>query len=496
MVVLDVQYNGTIVALSTGIAFIGAFAAVSLCEQYRLSTTSTSSRNSLLLMAFVAFSLGGVGIWCMHFNSVASFRLNNRGVDVPIRYNLTMLIITLVVVSIFEFVGLYCASTDSCFNKSKKEIMEMFIARASNKYSMSEIKQMGKFKILSIVCTHSPERILIGGVIAGGGVAIMHYLGMMCMEFQGTIKYNAGLVALSVIVAILAVIGGFWIFFRVLSLFPSLDILRVACALNGMFSLSGVHYIGLVSATYDYDPEKEPPNTSNTIDSQQLLIGVLAASVIFCAIMQVYVMSDLRSWLLRTSTQLRQADIVVNTLRKQTGKVKSPTASSSATSRELFKYLSKYYKYSAGDTDTDNMSVVLYNDYSDEEVEEDEDMVDNNNTNHHTNRGGTAGEEQSAHRHALKDEERGESAILDKSIAKKKPRNVKNAGEARTPVSGNGRVVPITTDENFTNTQEIDNVAATTAGSGTEPEAGLLRLESAESAAKTDEMDGVEQHIV
>lgn len=370
MVALDVDYNGTIIALSTGIAFIGAFAAVSLCEQYRLSTTANATSNPLVLMAFVAFSLGGVGIWCMHFISTASFRLTNDGTEIPVRFNVPMLVISLVVVCVFEFAGLYCASTDSCFNKSKKEIMEMFIARASNKYSMSEIKQMSKLKILTIVCTHSPERIIIGGIIAGGGVAIMHYLGMMSMEFQGTVKYNPGLVALSVIVAVLAVIGGFWIFFRVLSLFPSLDILRVACALNGMFSLSGVHYIGLVSATYHYDATREPPDTSNSIGSQQMLTGVLAASVIFCVIMQVYVMADLRGWLFRTSGQLRQAENVVNTLRSQHGtQARSPTSTSSTTARELYKYLAKYHK-ATSDADTDNMSVGLYNDFSDEEEDE------------------------------------------------------------------------------------------------------------------------------
>lgn len=365
--VLDVEYNGAVIALSTGIAFIGAFAAVSLCEQYRLSTTTSSTRNQLILMAFVAFSLGGVGIWCMHYISTSSFRLTYEGVDVPVRYNIPMLIISLVVVCACEFAGLYCASTDNCFNKSKREIMEMFIARASHKYSMSEIKHMSKFKIITIVCTHSPERILVGGAIAGGGVAIMHYLGMMSMEFQGTVRYDPGLVVLSVIVAILAVIGGFWIFFRVLSLFPSLDILRVACALNGMFSLSGVHYIGLVSASYDYDANKARPEVANTIGADQMLIGVVAASVIFCAIMQVYVLSDLRGWLLRTSAQLRQAESVVNTIRKLPNEQRN-SSTNSATARELYKYLGKYHQHTS-ETSTDMMSLALYNDYSEDEEE-------------------------------------------------------------------------------------------------------------------------------
>jgi NO-binding membrane sensor protein with MHYT domain len=368
MVLLDVEYHAGMVILSTGVAFIGAFAAVSLCEQYRLSTMTKSTTSRMALMLFVAISLGGVGIWAMHYIAAASFTLSIDGVNVPVRYNGTYLAVSLIVVTIMEFLGLYCASTDKCFNKSKKEIMEMIIQHASEKYSIAELKHMGELRILRLVFTHSLSRIAWGGVIAGGGVAAMHYLGMMSMEFQGTIRYNAGLVVVSVLVAIAAVIGGFWVFFRILSVFPSLDILRIACALNGMFSLSGVHYIGMVSATFDYDPDKAPPSQHDTISSETLLIGILSAAVIFCVIMQVYVLSDLRGWLLHTSTQLRLADSII---KKHTAHG-SPGGSASQVNplaaRETAKYLTRYGGSGSTQTSTHSApSSDLYHDFGEED---------------------------------------------------------------------------------------------------------------------------------
>jgi NO-binding membrane sensor protein with MHYT domain len=418
MVELVPHYNPVMIVLSTGIAFIGAFAAVSLCEQYRLARLSPSATNRVALMIFVALSLGGVGIWAMHYIAVASFSLHLDGVKIPIRYNYTYIFVSLVVVILMEFLGLYCASTDNCFNKSKAQIMEMFIQRASNKFTLTEIKQMGKMRILRIVVTHSLHRIVLGGFVGGGGVALMHYLGMMSMEFQGTITHDPGLVVLSVLVAIGAVTGGFWIFFRILSIFPSLDILRVACALNGMFSLSGVHFIGLASARFEYDPNVPPPDPHTTIDSECLLAGTLAASVAFCAIMQVYVLSDLRGWLLRTSAQLRLADSVIVQLHTQKQKVtnsyrgsrngsqdgSNPVGSPMGSSysprsmpRVLMKYLSRYGSMgstptggkgsrvhpggaahggiqSSSGSGTKLSTVALYNDYADEDYPSSQDL--------------------------------------------------------------------------------------------------------------------------
>ena len=49
---------------------------------------------------------------------------------------------------------------------------------------------------------HGLERLIVAGVTAAGGVCIMHYLGMQAMVFDGVIEWNGGIVAASVIIAI------------------------------------------------------------------------------------------------------------------------------------------------------------------------------------------------------------------------------------------------------------------------------------------------------
>jgi NO-binding membrane sensor protein with MHYT domain len=59
------KWNPAVIFLSIGIAFIGAYAAIILCEQFRLC--SKENKPKLLtrgaLMWLMATSLGGVAIW-------------------------------------------------------------------------------------------------------------------------------------------------------------------------------------------------------------------------------------------------------------------------------------------------------------------------------------------------------------------------------------------------------------------------------------------------
>src|SRR6267142_743490 len=54
-----------------------------------------------------------------------------------------------------------------------------------------------------------PKRIaniLLGGVFAGSGVAIMHYIGMDAMRMRAIIKWDMSIVGISVLIAIAAAI--------------------------------------------------------------------------------------------------------------------------------------------------------------------------------------------------------------------------------------------------------------------------------------------------
>jgi NO-binding membrane sensor protein with MHYT domain len=47
---------------------------------------------------------------------------------------------------------------------------------------------------------------MIGGAVIGGGIGLMHYTGMWAVQTQGTIAYDKGLVALSILIAVVVLV--------------------------------------------------------------------------------------------------------------------------------------------------------------------------------------------------------------------------------------------------------------------------------------------------
>jgi NO-binding membrane sensor protein with MHYT domain len=341
MVKLDVRYDTDNIMLTLGMAFIGTFAGASLCEQYRLASISTSKERRHLVLFLVALTLGWGGTWNMHAAGLSSMKLYYGNEEIPIRFNAVIIVLAAIQSVLQTYIGLLLASTDTCFNKTRKEILDKFIARTSATHTLEEIKKMTKWQIFFIVCTHSQERITISGLSGGAGIAIMHYIMMHSMEFRGTIEYNPGLVAVSVLFAMFNGHAAIWTFFRLLSLFPSLDTLRTLVAALGVVAVSGMHYVGMTAVTFHYNPDEvklEVPTSSSSISPGDLYSGAVTSCMLVVSIMLMFVLHDLRSWLLRTSTQLRQADKVITVL---TRKLRAASKNQS-TPLELVQYAHAY----------------------------------------------------------------------------------------------------------------------------------------------------------
>lgn len=346
MVALNVVYDARVVVITCVISFIGGFGAVSACEQFRLAAAN-AKYHTMHWLWLVACAFGGVCIWGTHFVGMASFKLMLDDVEIPFRFDLGNMMYLLAVQLITTFSSIYIASTDDCFNRSKQEIMEKFIAHASATYKLSEIKHMSQWQMLYIVLTHSIQRLVLGGTIAGASVCIMHYVGMMGITFQGTITYDWGIVAGSCVTSIIVIVAAFWIFFRILSMFPSLDFLRIICAFNGVFAVSGMHYMGLQAATFNYNPEDPMADVHTSIDKHGLLVGVVVTAVMVVIVMLVLVLSDLRAWLLRTSIQLRHANLTIEGIQKQCA---GRTGRFAQITRDTKRYMHKYVYAEGGCT--------------------------------------------------------------------------------------------------------------------------------------------------
>jgi NO-binding membrane sensor protein with MHYT domain len=162
----------------------------------RARAYSGRTRAIWLLLASVA--IGATGIWVMHFVAMLGFAIPGQ----EILYNVPVTLVSLLVAVVVVAVGLF-------------------------------IVGYGGGGLVPV---------LIGGVIIGIGVSTMHYVGMSAMDMQDTVRYEPGMVGLSVLIAIVAGaaallagvhVGGVWS-----SLMVSL-VMGVA--------VTGMHYTGMAA---------------------------------------------------------------------------------------------------------------------------------------------------------------------------------------------------------------------------------------------------------
>jgi NO-binding membrane sensor protein with MHYT domain len=173
---------------------VGACLAL-LCVP-RARATSGTGRLRWLLLA--AFSLGGTGIWTMHFIAMLGFSVPGE----KVRYDIALTLLSMLVGVTAVGVGL-----------------AIVIQRGS-----------------------AWRPLLTGGTVTGLGVASMHYLGMAAMQTATPITYNPGIVALSVFVAVFAATAALWATLNVRRRLASIG----AVPVMGL-AVTGMHYIGMAS---------------------------------------------------------------------------------------------------------------------------------------------------------------------------------------------------------------------------------------------------------
>ncbi|GHE25791.1 MHYT domain-containing protein [Streptomyces hydrogenans] len=127
-----------------------------------------------------------------------------------------------------------------------------------------------------------PVPLLAAGVFTGLGVAGMHYLGMAAMRMDGSLTYAPGVVALSVLIAVVAATAALWAAVSVRGFLASLG----ASVVMGV-AVTGMHYTGMASVGVQvaHDAHATSGDGSSAIDVLPLLVGpliflVLAAAVV------------------------------------------------------------------------------------------------------------------------------------------------------------------------------------------------------------------------
>jgi NO-binding membrane sensor protein with MHYT domain len=162
-------------------------------------------------LALAAIAIGGTGIWTMHFVAMLGFSV----VGSPIRYDVGLTAASAVIAVVAVGIGLAVATLGS---------------RARH------------------------LRLVVGGVLAGLGVAAMHYTGMAAMNLNGEISYGTTRVALSVAIAVVAATVALWLTVTVRT--PAAI---VGAALIMGVAVNGMHFTGMSAMTVHAGPVTGTP---------------------------------------------------------------------------------------------------------------------------------------------------------------------------------------------------------------------------------------------
>ena len=168
----------------------------------RLTAQAHASRGASRIrwLLGAAVSIGGTGIWVMHFIAMMGFEVQGTQISYDVPLTVASAVVAIVVVG----TGLFLVS-------------------------------YGSGRLLAL---------LGGGLLTGLGVASMHYLGMYAMNMSAHVSYDRTLVTASVIIAVVAATAALWFTLRV----------RRAVWITGAamvmgVAVAGMHYTGMYACS-------------------------------------------------------------------------------------------------------------------------------------------------------------------------------------------------------------------------------------------------------
>jgi NO-binding membrane sensor protein with MHYT domain len=266
LTVHNFQYGPLTPALGYLMSFLGAFLGLRCTTRSRASTGA--SRVRWLIVA--AVSIGITGIWVMHFIAMLGFAIPGETIrySVPVTLGSMFLAVGFVLIGLL-IVGLGQATT---------------------------------------------RRLVLAGIVTGLGVAAMHYSGMAAMRMPASISYNAGLFAVSVVIAIIAATAALWAALRLRGFWPTV----AAAAIMGV-AVSGMHYTGM-AAMHAYAPHGPAMAMGGANAEAFLLPLIIGVSVISFVMTATIALSPTEEEISQEAELMRRID----SARIETGVLPDP----------------------------------------------------------------------------------------------------------------------------------------------------------------------------
>jgi NO-binding membrane sensor protein with MHYT domain len=188
-------YNLSLVILSVAVACFASYTALDLGWH----ATTARKPDHRRWLAAAAITMGG-GIWSMHFIGMLAFSM-----PIPMSYDIGLTFLSLMLAIIVTSAGFYAISRPD----------------------------------------GSQLKLALSGIFVGLGIVAMHYTGMAGMRGPFELSYDAGYVALSVLIAIGAAWIALWLAFRTTK--PGQ---RVIASIVMGIAISGMHYTGMRAAIF------------------------------------------------------------------------------------------------------------------------------------------------------------------------------------------------------------------------------------------------------
>ncbi|MCW2242689.1 MHYT domain-containing protein [Azospirillum canadense] len=202
------HHQPLLVALSAAVAVFTAYVALDLAGRQRNAAGKGATTARWAWLGAAAVAMGG-GIWSMHF--IAMLALVT---PVPVAYDLNITLVSLALPIVVTGGALALTARDGL----------------------------------------AAGRLILGGLVMGGGIVLMHYVGMAAITMDGTITYDPGLVALSALIAVAAATAALRLAGAVRT--PGQ---RALGAVTMGAAVIGMHYVGMAAATFTFHEGNAQP---------------------------------------------------------------------------------------------------------------------------------------------------------------------------------------------------------------------------------------------
>jgi len=223
------SYDFRLVTVSVVIAICASYAALDLAARI----TAASGRIRLAWLAGGAAAMG-LGIWSMHYIGMLAFSL-----PVPVAYDGPTVLLSLLAAVFASAVVLFLVSR----------------------------QKMGW------------PTALIGSVVMGSGISIMHYTGMAAMRLPAMCSYDPLLLTLSVVFAIAISLIAIWLTFRFRQDEQSSPLWKIGGAVVMGAAIPVMHYTGMAAARFT--SSNIVPDTAHAVSTSTLgFTGVSSVTLV------------------------------------------------------------------------------------------------------------------------------------------------------------------------------------------------------------------------